>query len=98
MAGAPPAFYVGHASIGASGDRISPARSGQPFARPAWPQVGYAAAPAPARSRSRRRASRFFANISAYNWLKRTVDPSPDPGVEAGGLTLIPRTVAFSAD
>ena len=63
-AGARAASCAGLASTGASGARISPVRSEQPYVRTALRRVGYAAPMARAPSRSRRRGSASFARSS----------------------------------
>src|SRR5215467_3545420 len=62
------ASCAGPASIGASGDRISPARSAQPFAHTVLARAGSAAFATRAPSRLPPRGSACFVRCSASRW------------------------------
>src|SRR5262245_22383189 len=61
-------FYAGPVSTGASGARISQARSARRSARIVSSTAGSAAFPTPVPSPSRRRGCAFFASSSAPRW------------------------------
>src|SRR5262245_51734601 len=82
-ASAPRASSAGPVSIGASGDRISRAQSGQESAPTASRMAGFVASPRAAPSPSPRRGSASFENVAAGTW-------------NSGALSIQPYSTVFA--